>query len=184
MGCQRPERERVIMSADLPQVSATVVVPKAALQQVLDNLRAADFTVMGPTIRAGAIVYEEINSLDDLPVGWTDEQDGGTYRLKKRKDEALFGYTVGPQSWKKFLHPPEIRLWQAKRDGNGFQVMDEPQGAPKYAFLGVRSCEIHAIAIQDKVFLQGSYVDPAYKARRENIFILAGNCGQAGATRF
>jgi formate hydrogenlyase subunit 6/NADH:ubiquinone oxidoreductase subunit I len=48
----------------------------------------------------------------------------------------------------------------------------------------VRSCELHAIAIQDKVFLEGTYVDPVYKARRENVLIIAVNCGQAGNTCF
>jgi sulfhydrogenase subunit beta (sulfur reductase) len=40
----------------------------------------------------------------------TDEQDGGKYRLRKRPDGALFGYAVGPHSWKKFLFPPVTRL--------------------------------------------------------------------------
>jgi formate hydrogenlyase subunit 6/NADH:ubiquinone oxidoreductase subunit I len=48
----------------------------------------------------------------------------------------------------------------------------------------VRSCELHAIAVQDKVFLHGPYVDPIYKARRENLFIVAINCGQGGGTCF
>jgi hypothetical protein len=27
---------------------------------------------------------------------WTDEQDAGAYRLRRRADDALFGYNVGP----------------------------------------------------------------------------------------
>ena len=52
------------------------------------------------------------------------------------------------------------------------------------AFLGVRACELNAIAIQDRVFLSGAYVDPGYKASREKTFIVAINCGQAGGTCF
>jgi len=48
----------------------------------------------------------------------------------------------------------------------------------------VRSCELHAIAIQDRVFLHGAYVDPHYRARREGAFIIAVSCGQAGGTCF
>jgi formate hydrogenlyase subunit 6/NADH:ubiquinone oxidoreductase subunit I len=129
-------------------------------------------------------VYDALESAADLPVGWTDEQEGGTYRLKKRDDQALFGYVVGPHSWKKFLHPPLRRLWQARRDGNGFQILEENPQAPRYAFIGVRSCELHAIAIQDKVFMGGPHVDPSYQSRRENAFIIAVNCGQAGGTCF
>jgi ferredoxin len=76
------------------------------------------------------------------------------------------------------------RLWQARRNGSGFQTLEEGREIPKYAFIGVRSCELHAIAIQDKVFLQGNHVDPAYKARREGVFVVAVNCGQAAGTCF
>jgi sulfhydrogenase subunit beta (sulfur reductase) len=117
-------------------------------------------------------------------VCWTDEQDGGKYRLKKRNDVALFGYVVGPHSWKKFLFPPEQRIFRARKTTGGFEVVPENIAAPKLAFLGVRSCELHAMAIQDKVFLGGPFVDPAYQARRRNVFIIAVNCGQAGGTCF
>ena len=52
------------------------------------------------------------------------------------------------------------------------------------AFLGVRSCELHAIAIQDRVFLQTASPDPAYQARRDHLCLIAVNCGQAGGTCF
>ncbi|HXZ03338.1 MAG TPA: 4Fe-4S dicluster domain-containing protein, partial [Ktedonobacteraceae bacterium] len=113
-----------------------------------------------------------------------DEQDGGTYRLKKRSDKALFGYVVGPHSWKKFLFPPILRLWQARQEGNGFEVIPENTEAPKLAFLGVRSCELHAISIQDKVFMRDDYSDPTYRSRRNSLCIIAINCGEAGGTCF
>jgi sulfhydrogenase subunit beta (sulfur reductase) len=135
-------------------------------------------------VRDQAIVYDDIASLDELPKGWTDEQDGGRYRLVERDDDALFGYAVGPHSWKAFLHPPVLRLWRAKRDGEDVEVVPEPTPDERYAFIGVRACELNAIAIQDRVFLGGAYVDPDYKARREGTFIVAVNCGVAGGTCF
>ena len=117
-------------------------------------------------------------------MGWTDEQEAGHYRLKKREDEALFGYVVGPHSWKKFLFPPHLRLWRARRNGQGFEVQPEPLPDEKYAFLGVRSCELHAIFVQDRVFLGEKYADPVYKALREQAFLIAVNCTQAGGTCF
>ena len=48
----------------------------------------------------------------------------------------------------------------------------------------MRACELRAIAIQDKVFLGGSFVDPPYQAGREGAFLVAVNCGQAGKTCF
>ena len=165
-------------------VGDKVVVEFQHFQELLEALSRRGYQVVGPTVRDGAIVYDELTSVADLPVGWTDEQDGGTYRLKRRNDEALFGYTVGPQAWKQFLHPPAMRLWQARRDGNGFQILEESQEPPRYAFIGVRACELHAIAVQDRVFMQGEYVDPTYRARREGVFVVAVNCGQAGGTCF
>ena len=139
---------------------------------------------MGPTVRDNAIVYDTLTSVADLPIGYTDEQNGGTYRLKKRADTAWFGYAVGPHSWKKFLHPPVIRLWQAKREGSGFQSAPEDHKPTKYAFIGVRSCELHAIAIQDAVFLHPGRTDPMYSSRRSDLCVIAVNCGHAGGTCF
>lgn len=165
-------------------VQEYVVLERKQLQGLLDALKARAYQVIGPTVRDGAIVYEELSSCDELPIGWSDEQDGGTYRLKKRDDQACFGYVVGPHSWKRFLHPPVVRLWQASRKGKGFQIQKENTAHKKMAFIGVRACELRAIAIQDKVFLGGNAVDSHYRGRREGIFVLAVNCGQAGNTCF
>jgi sulfhydrogenase subunit beta (sulfur reductase) len=167
------------------QVGSTVVFEPEHLEDLLRALADRGYEVVGPTIREGAIVYQRLTSIQDLPSGWTDEQAGGKYRLKRREDGALFGYVVGPHSWKKFLYPPLQRLWQAARNGKGVRILPEEEKAPpKYAFIGVRACELHAIAIQDKVFLDGQFVDPNYKSRRENLFLVAVNCGQAGGNCF
>jgi sulfhydrogenase subunit beta (sulfur reductase) len=155
-----------------------------ALGALFESLRRRGFSVLGPTIRDGAIVYDEIASLTDLPIGWTDEQQAGSYRLKKRKDQAYLGFVVGPQSWKKFLHPASQRLFAAKKNKKGFEITAQGEPAHRYAFFGVRACELEAISIQDKVFLGGTYVEPSYKARRESLFIIAANCTQAGGTCF
>jgi ferredoxin len=166
------------------KIGTYALLERANLDELFTALSKRGYRLIGPAVREGAIVYDEIHSAADLPAGWTDEQDGGTYRLKRRSDGALFGYTVGPQSWKKFLHPPAVRLWQADRKGGVFQVAEEKPETQKTAFIGVRSCDLHAIGVQDKVFLTGRYVDPLYQARRENAFIVAVNCGQAGGTCF
>jgi sulfhydrogenase subunit beta (sulfur reductase) len=153
-------------------------------QKLFDVLVNSGYQVIGPVLRDGAISYDQLNSIEDLPAGWTDEQEAGVYRIKKRDDEALFGYTVSPQSWKKFLHPPTVRLWQAKRVEKDFTISCTDEPIPQRAFIGVRACELNAIAIQDKVFMGGTYVDSTYASRRENIFIVAVNCMKAGNTCF
>lgn len=166
------------------QVGDKVVLERQHLQQLLDVLSKRGYRILGPTVRDQAIVYDEVRSLEDLPAGWTDEQNAGTYRLKKRADNALFGYVVGPHSWKKFLLQPDVRLWQAKSDETGLKTVESKEETPRSAFIGVRSCELHAMAVQDKVFMAGEYVDSSYKSRRENLFVVAVNCVQAGGTCF
>ena len=173
---------RTMSNTRPPPMSATL--ERADLPSLFEVLQARGYRVVGPTLRDGAIVYDTLDAVADLPAGWTDAQEGGTYRLTRRNDAALFGYVVGPHSWKKFLFPPEERIFRARRTEDGFEVLPEEIEAPKLAFLGVRSCEIHAITIQDKVFIGGPFVDPSYKMRRENVFIIAVNCGQAGGTCF
>ncbi len=139
------------------------VIERDALDDLLGALRRRGYRTVGPVLRDAAIVYDEISTSADLPQGWTDRQDGGTYRVEARSDDALFGYVVGPHSWKRFLHPPRLRLFKARRNGgkSGFEVSEEPEEeAPRYAFIGVRSCELHAIAIQDRVMAGGSFPDP------------------------
>jgi sulfhydrogenase subunit beta (sulfur reductase) len=160
------------------------VLQRDNFQQLLDVLVRRGYCVVGPTVRDGAIVYDTVGSTADFPAGWTDEQTAGSYRLRRRGDQALFGYAVGPHSWKSFLHPSAVRLWQATKHGNRFEIQEEVQEDRKIAFLGARSCELHAISIQDRVFIHGPQVETRYKSRREQVFIVAVNCSQAGGTCF
>ena len=166
------------------EIGDSLILEKKDFGKLLDALREKNYQVVAPTLRDGAIIYDEITSADELPEGWTDVQEAGFYRIKPRTDKALFGYAVGPHSWKKFLHPPNVRLWQAERNENGFEIKKEEKDTPKFAFIGVRSCELHAIAIQDKVFIGEQFTDSVYQTRREQIFTVAVNCGQAGGTCF
>jgi ferredoxin len=161
------------------------VLEPTGLDRLLEALVERGYLLLGPTVADGAIVYDEIRSTADLPAGWTDEQEAGTYRLAKRDDDALFGYAVGPQSWKRVLHPPTQTLFTARRNGDAeLELVDETEEPEPMAFVGVRSCDLHAIAKLDRVFLGGRYVNPAYEARRGRVFVVAVNCGVAAATCF
>jgi ferredoxin len=151
---------------------------------LLTVLREDGYRVVGPTARNGAIVYEELAGASDLPAGWTDEQAPGSYRLRRRDDEALFGYAVGPHSWKQELLPPRVRLWQARRDGDSLTVEEAERDAVPTAFVGVRPCELAAIAIQDRVFLGGGFQDADYAARRAQVFVVAVDCSDPSALCF
>ena len=165
-------------------IGMKVLLQPHGLQALITALVARGYRVLGPTRRDGAIVYDDIADIADLPTGWTDHQEPGSYRLERRDDAALFGYAVGPHAWKRFLHPPTERLWQAQRRDDGFTIAPAETPATPFAFIGVRACELHAIAIQDRVFVDGPYRDVPYQQRREGAFIVAVNCGTAGGTCF
>ena len=162
------------------------IVDLAGLDVLLHELRAAGYEVIGPTVRDRAIVLEDIESIADLPVGWGDEQDAGTYRLHRRDDAALFAWAVGAHSWKPFLFPPRLTLWSATRrdDGTGFAVDEPTDPGPPLALVGVRSCDLHAIAVQDRVLIGGDHPDPHYAHRRDAAFVVAVHCSSPAATCF
>lgn len=166
-----------------PEHRDVSVLDREHLADLLDALRERGYTVLGPTVRQQAITYEEVTSPADLPLGWTDEQEAGGYRLRRRDDEAVFGYAVGPHSWKRYLSPPRTLLWRGERTDGGFSVHAPPPDEHRYALLGVRACELAAMAITDRVF-QGEHTEPTYAARRSRLFLVAVNCGAPAGTCF
>ena len=173
------------------------IIDLGGLDRLIAVLAEQDYVVIGPVLRDGAIVYDTLQCADDLPIGWTDRQEAGEYRVTRRDDQARFGYAVGPHSWKRYLFPPEVTLWQLRRDRNGFAACLPAHETPRYAFLGVRSCELHAMAIQDRVFLpetptttdratldRTTLGDPIYAARRSGAFIVVVQCTAPGNTCF
>jgi NAD(P)H-flavin reductase/NAD-dependent dihydropyrimidine dehydrogenase PreA subunit len=175
----------VITSPALSQAAAARkwFLARKDLGALIEAIRDTGRRVIGPTVRDAAIVYDEIHSAADLPAGWRDEQSPGHYRLEHGTDERLFGYTVGPTSWKRFTFPPNLTVGSAQR-GNGFGFEQPAPDAPPVAFLGVRACEIAALAVQDRVFLGGPFTDEDYRARRSAAFIVAVACTTSSSTCF
>jgi ferredoxin len=163
-----------------------VVLDRANFDELLEALSRRGYTIVGPTVRDRAIVYGEVRRAADLPIGWTDEQDGGHYRLERRADDALFGYAVGPQSWKEYQLPAEMTVWRARVDEHGglADVEEAPRESMRLAFLGARSCELHAMRILDRVLLGSPHPDRTDRTPTTDLFVIAVQCGQAGGTCF
>lgn len=156
----------------------------ATLDRLFASLHAASYRVIGPTMRHGAIVLEELESAGDLPFGWGVRLEPGGYRAQRRTDNAAFAHSAGPQSWKQFLHPPREKLWSARLAGDGFEIAsDSDVPAPRLAFFGVRPCDLRAIQIQDHVLGSGRG-NSRYADRRESVLIVAVNCTEPGETCF
>ncbi len=155
-----------------------------SLDVLFEVLRRYEYRLLGPRVRDGAIVLEDLTSSADLPKGWVDEQEAGTYRLKAAANGNLFDYVVGPQSWKKVLHEPILKLWTARRDKRGLHIHPIQRTNTKLAFFGVRPCELAAIEILDGVLQEGQFTDEAYRINREGLFTIAVNCTHPAATCF
>jgi ferredoxin len=161
-----------------------MAVRLSGLGPLVEALVGDGYRVVGPTVRDGAVVLSELDSADALPYGWAVDTGPGRYRLRERPDRVAFGHAAGPQSWKRFLHPPRRPLWSAQRTGDGFTITepDEECGRePRYAFLGVRACDLHAIAVLDRV-LGG--VDRGYARQRAALFVVAVACTEPADTCF
>lgn len=154
------------------------------LQQIIEVLRDRGYAVMGPTLRQGDLVYAEVRRAADLPVGWRDEEEAGSCRLIQDDGQAFFGCRVGQHSWKQFLFPPDLLLWQARREEGSWRLEVQAAAEPPFAFLGVRACDLAALEVHDRVFSRGRYLDPIYTERREKTFIVAVHCTRSGGTCF
>ncbi len=159
------------------------VLDAPGLGALIAALADAGYQVIGPHLKDAAICYEPIAGLEDLPRGWVDAADGGQYRLRE-EGTAFFDHVVGPTPWKRYLHPPEHRIWEARLDGAAPAVTPAAPPQERYAFFGVRACDLAAIAVQDRVFCDGPFADTAYATRRAAAFIVAVNCRRAVSTCF
>ena len=171
-------------AAASPNSTGPWFLARANLGLLLDQLIADGRTVIGPTVRDGAIAYGEISSVDDLPAGIGDEQAPGRYALVERSDRRMFDSTVGPTGPKRWTFPPIVPLNVGRREGRSVSFEPASADPARLAFLGVRACEVAALGIQDRVFLGGPYTDEDSRARRRSALIIAVNCTTAASTCF
>lgn len=165
-------------------LSPPFVLPRARLDDLFERLRARGYRVVGPRVRDGVIVLDTVESSADLPVGYTDEHAPGRYRLRRRNDDAVFGFVVGPDSFKRTFLVPVQRLFRARRDGDRVRFSPEPVDTSKVALVGARGCDLAAIETQDEILAEGAHADPFYVARREAAFIVAVSCSESRSSCF
>ena len=167
-----------------PELGSTITIQKSDLNMILNRLREAGYQTIGPKVKNDTLVYETIEAMTDLPQGYVTEQAPGQFRLKESRGTNYFDFIPGAQSWKQFLFPSRVELFQLQKNGKTWQMLEQQMDAPKYAFIGVRACELAAIQIQDNIFMRPDFTDPIYKSRRERVFILSVNCVHPAGTCF
>jgi sulfhydrogenase subunit beta (sulfur reductase) len=159
-------------------------LPRADLDRLLALLQADGRTVIGPRLADDAIVYDELRRADDLPIGWTDRQAPGHYRLERTDRGRAFDFAVGPTAWKRLTFPPRVKVGEARRIDGRVQVDAAEPDPPRLAFVGVRACEIAALLTQDRVLAGGPVSDADYVARRAAALVIAVECVTPAATCF
>lgn len=156
----------------------------ASLKEVLDILKSRGYTIVGPKVRASAMVLDTLESLDELPLGWQDRQAPGDYTVSKLTGVGFFQHSCGPHSWKRYLYPPHMQLFKMVLDDRGIRPEHTQRPTVAYAFLGMRACDLKALSILDRVLAEQTWPDPYYQAIRNSLFIIAVNCLKAGGTCF
>jgi ferredoxin len=159
-------------------------LPKSSLHRLIDLLQAKGHRVVAPTLRDGAVVWDTIRQVADLPVGWRDLQEPGRYRLENTGSTQVFGIVHGPQSLKPFTFAPREPLLQIERTKERFSARTTLPQHENIAILGARACDLAGLAIQDHIFLKDTHRDPYYEVRRAGLFLIAVNCTRSLATCF
>jgi len=160
-------------------------LPRRDLSRLLDALRSQGYRCVGPVVRDGAIAYERLSDVAELPAGVSVDQQPGRYRLAATASPRLFAWANGPQALKPWLFSARECLWTVQRSADGRLVFAEqlPHAEPT-AVIGVRACDLAALELQDRHFLAEGMVDAAYAARRSRLLLVAVNCTHPAATCF
>ncbi len=164
--------------------SVATILTTEGLDDLIGLLREEGRRVIGPQVSDGIITHDTIQRVADLPAGWSEEQSGGKYRLVESGTDELFAFSSPATAWKRFLYPERTLLIRAERDGDRTEVVQPEPDAARVAFFGIRSCDLAALDVLDRVFLDPDATDPTYAANRADVFVVAAACGHPGNTCF
>ena len=169
---------------DPVRIGDDAVIDLDGFDRLVAVLAERGYRTIGPVVRDGAVVHGDIEGAADLPSGWHDVQAPGRYRLEHRDDGELFGWAVGPASWKSEFFTPQETLWRASVSETGVTLEVPGPGAQPVAIIGARPCEVAALGVLDRVLAGGAVPDERYVGRRSGAFVVAVECGEPSATCF
>jgi sulfhydrogenase subunit beta (sulfur reductase) len=172
------------MNQQALQVGDHVILKESELPSLFTELKKREYSIIGPRVKNNTIIHTEITSSDELPRGYIDEQEPGSYRLEKTDNPRYFGHVSNFHAWKRFLYPPIKEVYRSKRSNGNITILENEPDNSRYAFIGVRSCDLEAIDRYDKIFWTDTYPERTYTRRRENAFIVAVNCSRTSGTCF
>lgn len=159
-------------------------IPQDQFQSLIDQLKTMGYRCVGPQVRDGAIVYHTLHDCSQLPKSVSEHQSPGHYEIEITNSQRYFSWANGPQAIKPYVFAPKEILWRARQINGQLQFQDLTPDPEPVAIIGVRACDIAALYIQDKHFLQEEKKDPYYLARRQQLFLVAVNCTHPAETCF
>lgn len=157
-----------------------VFVEPEGLQALISILGQQGYQVTGPQVIDGTLLMRPMEDIKALPWGLISEQKPGQYRLTATEKTRAFAWANGPQALKPLLFAPEEPLWRYQKTTQGIDFEALSPSSSPLAVLGVRSCDLAALALQDAHFAS----DPAYQQRRQGLLLIAVNCQQPASTCF
>ena len=166
------------------QIGDEATIDRPGFDLLLDVLHRRGLRTIGPVVRDGGIVHGEISTTSDLPEGWHDHAAPGSYRLTKDEGSELFGWAVGPESWKSEFFVPSETVWRATVDEGGVTILEGDETSGPVAIIGARPCEVAALGVLDRVLAGGAVPDDRYTARRAGAFVIVVECGSPSGTCF
>ena len=115
--------------------------------------------------------------------GTINTDDRGTYEKIAEDQEGQVLVSVLPpvESIKGFLFPAKERVAVYPSD-NEQGGLDDNSAAQ--VIMGARACDLCALTILDKIFLEQDVADPFYKIRRDNTLLITTDCGEIHETCF
>jgi sulfhydrogenase subunit beta (sulfur reductase) len=156
---------------------------KEAIPRLVQNLRRQGYVVVGPSLSDGVVRLMEINGQEDLASGVLDVQAPGRYRAEGR-EPFVFSSVNGPDSPKKYLHPAEVELAKYVEGDKGVEQVSAFRSERKYAFFGLRPCDLRGVDVMDRTMMVPGFEDPVYSSlRKDSIFVVV-NCTRAGENCF
>ncbi|MDH5301939.1 MAG: 4Fe-4S dicluster domain-containing protein [Gammaproteobacteria bacterium] len=143
------------------------------------------YDCIGPTLNDGAVVYRPVTHVDQFPLGIFDVQAAGEYRYEQSSASARqFSWANGAQCLKPLVFKPREVLWQSIRTDSALSFDSVLSNVRPTAVIGVRACDLAALALSDAHFLHGEVCDQHYKERREKLLLIAVNCTHPSANCF
>lgn len=175
-------RESWIMDESIPPAG---FLPFSRLDALLAALAQRGYRCLGAQDTQGALALRELEPGTPLPRGLQTEQAAGQVRLGRDAGNRYFAWANGPQALKPLTFAPRESLWRAVRTPEGALRFEAIRPTPPgRALIGVRACDLAALALQDAHFLRAGRPDPHYAARRASLFLVAVQCAVPAATCF